>query len=283
MKIQQLLLTTDFSEEAQTAYPYARSISREFDAKIHLVHFAGVIPPVVSGLADDETFYDVYRQALTDEATLHPALRDVGVMTHLIGHRWRPDHLRSFELEHNIDLVVMGTHGRTGIRRHALGSFAERIVRNSSVPVLVCRLSDAEVGFQPKTILVPYDFSEVSEPLLPAIHLLSSHFQSRFRFVYVYEPVPEQGVPIVAVVRDFLKHARTKPIEKRFDELVDTDLQGVDASLETRQGIPHVEIVKHVRQIKADLVLIGTHGLLGSVAQNVTREASCAVLTVPSS
>ena len=82
-------------------------------------------------------------------------------------------------------------------------------------------------------------------------------------------------------VREFLTDKPKKPIEDRFSGLANNQLSGVDVTLETCQGVPSVEIVSRVRELQADLVLVGTHGALGSVAQNVTREVSCSVLTVP--
>ena len=145
----------------------------------------------------------------------------------------------------------------------------------------MCRESDTRAEFEPKLIVVPYDFSDVSESLLPAIRFLSSNFQCSFRFIYVYEPVPARNVPVFLAVREFLTDKPKKPIEDRFSGLANNQLSGVDVTLETCQGVPSVEIVSRVRELQADLVLVGTHGALGSVAQNVTREVSCSVLTVP--
>ena len=70
-------------------------------------------------------------------------------------------------------------------------------------------------------------------------------------------------------------------IEERFAKLVDEDLQGLDATLETAQGIPSVQVVQRTNQISVDLVLLGKREGLGSVARSVTREAKCSVLAVP--
>ena len=280
MKIKQLLLTTDFSENARKAYPCAASLSRKFGAKLHLVHFAGVYPAIISGTSS-ESFYETLEQALRNEATTHSAFENVEIEAHLIRHRWTAEQLRSLEQERDIDIVVIGTHGRTGLQHFLLGSFAEKVVRNSSVPVLVCRESESQAAFEPELIVVPYDFSEEPAEILPAIRFLSSHFQCSFRFIYVYEPVPARNFPVVESIREFLTDTPKKPIEDRFAELISSKLSDVDATLETCQGVPSVEIVSRARELQADLVLVGTPSELGSVSQNVTRHAPCSVLTVP--
>ena len=281
MKIKQLMVTTDFSENARKSYSCAAGLSRKFDAELHLVHFAGVAPAVVLG-PSSEFFYETRNQALCNEASTHPAFAGLQVTAHLEPHRWTPERFRSVERAQGIDMVVMGTHGRTGLQHFVLGSFAERVVRNSAAPVLVCRRLETQRELALKLIVVPFDFSCVSEAVFPAVQFLSSSFECSFRFVYVYEPVPAKSFPLVKAVRESLSHTPRKPIEDRFAESISSQLSGVDATLETCQGVPSVEIVSRVRELEADLVLVGTHGVLGSVAQNVTREAPCSVLAVPS-
>src|SRR5690606_32635828 len=77
------------------------------------------------------------------------------------------------------------------------------------------------------------------------------------------------------------KGTQTLSIEERFAMLVNEDLQGLNVTLETAQGIPSVQILQRIKQIPADLVLLGKREGLGSVARSVTRDAKCSVLTVP--
>ena len=280
MKIKQILLTTDFSENARRVYQSASSISRQFGATLHLVNFAGVAPSLIAE-ASSEEFYVTHEQALRQEAATHPAFEGLGVTAHLKRQLWSPDQLRDLEQELDIDMVIMGTHGRTGLQHFLLGSFAERVVRNSSAPVLVLRQDEPQADFQPKQVVVPFDFSEASNVVLPAVLLLSEQFQCSFRFVFVYEPVPPRNIPVFQAVREFLTNKPKEPVEERFAELAKTQLSGVDVSLETHQGVPAMEILSCVGELEADLVLLGTRGVVGSVAQHVTREAPCSVLTVP--
>ncbi len=98
MKIKQLLLTTDFSENARRVYQSASSISRQFGATLHLVHFAGVAPSFIAKTSS-ETFYETHEQALRQEAATHAAFDGMDVTAHLKRQRWSPDQLRDLEKE----------------------------------------------------------------------------------------------------------------------------------------------------------------------------------------
>ena len=277
MKLEKILVTTDFSDNARKAYPCAADLARRFGAQLHLVHFAGIFPAVLTRDSEAEHL-SMLDQALRAEATTHPALRERHVVPHLVSDRWTPEQLRAIEQSASIDLLVMATHGRTGFRHFVLGSFAERVIRNSSVPVCVCR---DEATLVPKTVVVPFDFSEASRAALPAVRLWAQQFSAHFRFVYIYEPLPPPHIPLVQAIRDFLKATPRQPIEERFATLKDEDLAGVEADLEICEGEPSQEIARVARELNAELVIVGTHGVLGSVAQNVTRSVPCSVLTVP--
>ena len=75
----------------------------------------------------------------------------------------------SFERAVNIDLAITSTHGRTGLQHFVFGSFAERIIRNLSVPVLVNRERKNGGTFsEPTRVLVPFDFSDAEVPGISA-------------------------------------------------------------------------------------------------------------------
>ena len=220
MKIEQLLLTTDFSNNARRSYSCAASLSRKLGARLHLVHFAGDAPGLVSE-SSSESFYGARERALHDEVSTSSAFQGLDIVPHLQAHRWTPDRFRALETDQEIDMVVMGTHGRTGVQHFLLGSFAERVVRNSAVPVLIDRKPESQPEFEPKLIAVPFEFSEVSDSILPAVRFLSSSFPCSFRFIYVDESVPPRHVPVVEAVREFWRHTPTKkPIEEHFHGIV---------------------------------------------------------------
>ncbi len=264
--LRRILVTTDFSVNARKAYACAASLAEKSSlaeklrAGIYLVHFAHRRVPMFSGMSQ-ETYVEELRKAL-DEEGRWDGFSDINVETHLIQHSHLPEALCSFEREAKIDLAITSTHGRTGLQHFVFGSFAERILRNSSVPVLVPRQrkGGAAIG-EPKLGLVPFDFSDAALGTFPTVRFLATHYRYAFRWKAIA--------------------GRTESTEQYFTALKQSELADIDVVLHTCQGVPAAEIVHRARDMDAVLIVIGTHGTLGSVAQNVTREVHCSVLTVP--
>jgi nucleotide-binding universal stress UspA family protein len=276
--LRRILLTTDFSDNARTAYPCAASLAKQFGATIDLVYFAYKGPPKYSGISE-QTYVQELRKALQQEADVAD-FAGVHVQKHLLRHPHLPEALRSFERAANLDLAITSTHGRTGLKHFLFGSFAERVLRNSSVPVLVNRERQGSGTFaDPERVLVPFDYSDAASGTLPAVQFLATHYGCTFRFLFVYESYPGR----IGLYEKMWKGiaSRPKSTEQQFAELKQNELAGIDVELETCDGIPAVEIVHRARDLEADLIVIGTHGTLGSVPQNVTREAHCPILIVP--
>jgi nucleotide-binding universal stress UspA family protein len=133
-----VLVPTDGSEAADRALTRALELARAFDASVHVLY---VVEPLQTAEYDAGAIYDALR-AEGEEATGAAAERvreaDLPVETAVeVG----TPHTTILEYtgEHGIDLVVMGTHGRTGLDRYLLGSVTEKVVRLSDVPVLTVR------------------------------------------------------------------------------------------------------------------------------------------------
>jgi nucleotide-binding universal stress UspA family protein len=176
--------------------------------------------------------------------------------------------LLDFEAEQRPDLVVMATHGRTGIARFAFGSVTDRLVREGTAPVLVVRRTTADAQ-SPTRALVMLDGSGVAEQVLPLVRELLGK--------------PLQAVTLYRVVSD--------PDDRG---AAASYLEGVAARLAT-DGVaitPLVDIGDPVRDVEraaeqVDLVILCTHGRggfdrlrHGSVAEAVMREVDKPVLLV---
>jgi len=142
--ITRILVPTDFSATSDVALDYAVTVAKRFGASLHLLHV--VDDPFVGGAFGSEmyiTSVPAMRVHLVDEAAsrlshLLPQCRRVAARTEVrVG---RPaDVIREVAEEHGFDLIVMGTHGRTGMAHLLLGSVAEKIVREAPCPVLTVR------------------------------------------------------------------------------------------------------------------------------------------------
>jgi nucleotide-binding universal stress UspA family protein len=193
------------------------------------------------------------------------------------------------------DLVVMPTHGRTGLKHVFLGSTAERIVQHSSCPVLVTRGSALQANngprFRIKTILVPVDFSSCSREGLRYAIAFASEFGAKIILVhatylgYLYSA---EGNAIYDIPG--LQKAARKTAERKMRELIrSVNFGAVKFETVFTEASPVIDICALAKDHAVDLIITSTHGftgfthvLIGSIAEQVVRHAPCSVLVVPS-
>ena len=144
MPIRRILFPTDFSESADHAWMFALQFAQDFGADVHVLHVVAPPPRLTEAYsmnfdpakfsavvtAEAETFLDRLVEGAKDHhLTFHREVR-IGVDFHEI-----IDYAR----KHEIDLIVMATHGRTGLAHALVGSVAEKVVRKASCPVLTVK------------------------------------------------------------------------------------------------------------------------------------------------
>jgi nucleotide-binding universal stress UspA family protein len=183
------------------------------------------------------------------------------------------------------DLVVLGTHGQTGLLHVLMGSVAEKVVRHSPSPTLVIKRASA---WPPRQVLIPVSFDDdVFEESLLAASELRTALGLSAELIHVVEPpqpiayAPESlaGLPVFkpeAAVKESL--ARLREIASRHKAL--------SLVPHTTVGQPAHEICQAAARLGSDLILMPTHGrsgatrwLMGSVAEQTVRYAPCNVLT----
>jgi nucleotide-binding universal stress UspA family protein len=142
---EEILVPTDGSQTAEAALEHAVDIAGRYGARIHALYVVDT-----NAYTTLETGTDVVIEALESEGELSVGrvataceAADVPVTTAVLtGVPWRD--IVEYAGQHDVDLVVMGTHGRTGIGRYLLGSVTERVVRECEVPVLTVHLAESE-------------------------------------------------------------------------------------------------------------------------------------------
>jgi nucleotide-binding universal stress UspA family protein len=194
----------------------------------------------------------------------------------------------------SVDLIVMGTHGRSGFRRLLFGSVTEKVLRLAHAPVLTVPTSVPEavpIGSAPfRRILCATDFSECSLVALRRAVALAEHPDVRLTVLHVVELLvppynPPMGPPMdlggfqlmyEQTGRAELQRAVTEAMRQtcNIEEVIAT-------------GKPHAEIVRVAQEQHSDLIVLGIHGrgpierlVFGSTAEAVVRRATCPVLTV---
>ena len=144
-RITRILVPTDFSETADAALDYAFGIAERFGASLQLLHVLED-PLVYEGMSGESYVAEApaIRTAMLNDARdrlrhrAAPRESKVNIQGEvLFGHGARA--IAEYAAEHGHDLIVMGTHGRTGVAHLLLGSVAERLVRTAPCPVLTVR------------------------------------------------------------------------------------------------------------------------------------------------
>ncbi len=144
MEIKRILFPTDFSEGALNALPYAIDLAKSYGAKLHLLHVVYDIA-TASGLhvphvSVDEMYKELDASAQKElEKFGATAKKDIKDVEYTVIRGIPYEEILKFAKEKNIDLIIIGTHGRKGFDRVLFGSTAERVVRNASCPVLTVR------------------------------------------------------------------------------------------------------------------------------------------------
>jgi nucleotide-binding universal stress UspA family protein len=131
------LFATDFSEPARVAQQYALTMAEKFAAELHALH---VVPEIILPATDSYTAWTLPEggmKAQMDAAEQH-LQKEIGsaAATRQIVMGFPIEEIMKYATDHEIDLIVVGTHGHTGLAHMLMGSVAEKLVRLSTCPVL---------------------------------------------------------------------------------------------------------------------------------------------------
>ena len=285
MTFRRIVCPIDFSTGSQQAMRTAVRIATEHDAELVLVH-AWYVPPVVLGA--EYTLSAELIQQLSDDAqcALEDAVREATALgakrvTHKLL-RGVPWNAIATAAEAEVDLIVIGTHGRTGLARILLGSVAENVIRRAPCPVLVVR-PDAPRPFT--NVLCPVDFSTSARHAIELAAQLAQPGGAGITLLHVLEvPVAYAGELKLPEVYREVDKLSVALLEKWAAEL--RAKTAVPVSIRCRIGYPGAQTLAVLDGDPTfDLVVMGSHGrtgvaraLLGSVAEKVVRHASCPVL-----
>ena len=141
IKLERILVPTDFSESSEQARTYACELARRFHAEIHLLHVAApIMPPGYMGAVPQEWLHPEENARRELEEWNDPDFEHAkGVVRSAIAGTPFIEIVR-YARDREIDLIVMGTHGHSAVAQALIGSVAERVVRKAPCPVLTVRL-----------------------------------------------------------------------------------------------------------------------------------------------
>ncbi|WP_137287164.1 universal stress protein [Halorussus salinisoli] len=288
-----ILVPTDGSEHAERAAEHALHLSRAFDATVHVINVVDVQSEggLFSAGGVDEEFVgqleDRARETIAELDTLTDSSDDV--RTAVV--KGKPSEgILEYADDNDVDLVLMGTHGRTGLNRFVTGSVAERVVRLSDVPVFTVRATERSVvgdGYDP--ILIPTDGSDCATAAVDHGIAIARKYGATVHAVNVVDIRSVATASEVGPEADLLQQ-----LEERGEDATEAVAErareaGLDATTAVRKAVPARGLLDYADDNDADLIAMGTHGrsgldrhFLGSTTAKVVRAAEIPVLSVRS-
>lgn len=265
--MKKILVPCDFSKPAINAFRFALDVASQSKGTIHLLHVIElpimhdtVLMPVLN--FEEQLLKDLRENAETGFKKITDKYTEAGVKViakTVFGSVSRM--IQDYIEKESIDIVVMGSHGASGLREFFIGSNAEKMVRNSPVPVLV--IKDYRKG-PIKNIVFPNTLdTENQEDLVMKVKALQHFFKAQLHIVWINTPLN--------FTSDTLTSERLEAFAKRF-MLKDYTISVFNHTDEERG------ILEFSNSIKGDLIAMGTHGrkgvahlVNGSLAEDVAN------------
>jgi nucleotide-binding universal stress UspA family protein len=297
-QIQTILVPTDFSDFAAHAFDLALDLARRHHAEIHLLHVIHEIDVrmwdwiTVAMPKEEEEIREELEADNAQQLSAFMAARDTRGVTVRPVIRWGPapaETVVAYAGETGTDLIVMGSHGRRGVRRMLLGSVTEEVVHTAPCPVMVAHVPEKTPSLV-RRILVPTDFSTSGAPALDWAETLASGYRARLVLLHVLEdftPMEPYEVAFSNLIDEVLPQLETHAREALERTAASLAGKGLEAETHVEHGRPADGILDFAAGHDVGLIVMASHGrtglerlLLGSVAARVMRSAPCPVLIV---
>ncbi|CAN5681566.1 hypothetical protein BH11MYX3_BH11MYX3_38740 [soil metagenome] len=295
MAITTILVGCDLSEGSDSAVERAIQLAEQHKAKVILVHAQADDAPVEN--TDNEMLKqlgEVTAAVRVEEARgladRMARIQSRGIETDVIS-RGGPtgEVLAAAAVERHAELIVVGTHGRTGISRFLIGSQATEVIRHATCDVLVVR---GPVKGPFERPLVAHDFSPAASLALERTAMLCAP-NAPIEIVHAWQlPAGSWGATLLGQARfpwNTVRDAVISGAKSQADKVVKEAAAALpnQVHMDLVQGAPASVLTSAAERGGHDLIAVGAHGhrgvrrlLLGSVAENTVRHAPCSVLIV---
>lgn len=292
-----IMVPTDCSGFDREAIRVALRLAETAKAKVHLVRVSAstAFMSMAAGADGIALSAEALQQEMdTELAELHAVAAEcrtetIADVTTSLERGTVADALAGYARRHDVDLIVISTHGRTGFARLSMGSVTDSLIRATTIPVLVVKpprsYLNPQVGKAFKRIVVPLDGSALAEQIIPRIATLAEMEGSEVTLLYVLKPhnysqeqIQDPTLPWwekdIASAQAYLFPIATRLRRRGFT---------VSSDIVIGENVPE-KIAEFARCEKADLIAIATHGrgglsrmLYGSVTDALTRTARVSV------
>ncbi|OYX84004.1 MAG: universal stress protein UspA [Flavobacteriales bacterium 32-34-25] len=266
--MKKILVPTDFSTQAENALKVAAQIARDNNFEIHLLHMLEIpsqmndaitgatpIPEIMLFIQKaKENMQYIKEKNFLKELTVIDSIKIEKASQGIL----------SYSKEHNIDLILMGSNGTSGIEEIIIGSNTEKVVRLSSAPVMVIKEEITE--FNPKNIVFASDFSEEIKKPFQKILDFANTFDAKLHLATICTP------------NSFKTTALTEKIMQKF--ISNFDIKNYSTNIYNDTNIEK-GIINFSNSINADLISLCTHGrtglshfFTGSISEDLANHAS---------
>jgi nucleotide-binding universal stress UspA family protein len=283
IELKRIVYATDFSDASRSALPVVTAIARHYGSRIYAAHvWSPAMYPMIGrdAVAVMDRRHQRQAQAELEKLLGMPELAGISADT-VLRHGTPAEQLQRVVKEHNIGLVVAGTHGRTGFKHRVLGSVAEELVRSLSCPVLTVgpRLAKRFEKLEKiERVLFPTDFSQESLAVFPYLVSLAHEYRSRLTILHVL-PLETAGNPeakrLAEPLREQMEKALCPQISPRCSVDFVIDSGGAADTILAYAGRSNTDLIGMGVRCATD---IAQH-FRQTVAYRILAEAECPVLT----
>ena len=294
LHIKKILFPTDYSRCSDQALVRALWLAEHYGAQLHVIH--ALLPldfdphNVSHHLPDLEGLQRQIDRLTSVRAPAYRNYTEVEIVPATVRGIAAAPAVLTYAAEKDIDLIVMGTHGRRGINHLILGSVAEEVVRLSPCPVLTVRETTPDT-IDLKQILVPLDFSDFSTEAFAVGGALAADLGATLRALHIIEESihPSFYVTGQTSLEAWYPEMEASAIMEMQRITEKAGGSEVPVEYHIKEGRAAADIVTFAKRNNIQLIVMASHGLsgiehflIGSVTEKVVRLAPCPVLTVKS-
>jgi len=284
VQLKQILVATDFSSGARVALDCALAMAKRFESRVHLVH---VISPGVAQYVAAESSEEAVRNARSFAGVaLKRLIQDSGCPELIRGEILSDGRvwpmLQEYALQHRIDLVALGTHGKNSTKKQLLGSVAEEIFRVAELPILTVgerNVAGGRTAWEAGNILYATNFKPHAEHAASMAYRMEQAHGTKLRVLHVVEEQDQNVKGGNDLVRDFMTQRLRKGMPSSCAGRCEPEFR-------VRFGDVVQEILKETTEESTDILVLGLRSgadamgqLPSATAYKLVCQSPCPVLT----
>lgn len=285
-----ILVPLDGSELAERVLQPAVELASALSAKLTLLR---VSPQLTLLTVDPQVYTEMSRMGVD---RVHAYLRDMrsalpnDIHINLVcEYGSAADAIVQYAEAHAVDLIVMSSHGRSGLSRWVYGSVSEKVLHQSPCAIVIMRSKTERELFQYNQLLVPLDGSELAESALPVAVALAQILDAKLHLLRVTEPahVVFETVSMHQVFNEIETAEREEAVGYLKAKAADLPELEITTAVQPSFGSAANAIIDYVADQQIDLIVMSSHGrsglsrwVYGSIAEKVLQGSCCATMII---